>query len=359
MDTASWFRLSVIALALLGGCARLPKAKTHYYLATSTLNVQAVRVLACDKQTHIHVASSVTTTVTNSPDTKTGPSGGYAFDLSTLHSSFSDADITFVLTSDGRLETVNATSTGQGGATLKTVGSIAATLGIFGFGTSDKALKDACEIINKTNDGKPITLTYNTSFDATEAQEKGKSKQMDADPGSAYYATHLGQVIGNVRATIIGSTYLEAPVSDGIAHTAYDSSEDVIHARQPALLHFKVEAVDVLQSPGETTSKFVVPISDDKVVFAGFGNYYAIPVKKPAIFGTKTISAEFTDAGALKKIQYVSKTGAGGLLDSVDSVLTKRQEANAAKAKALKDEADVIAANQRLILCETKPEDCK
>jgi hypothetical protein len=363
MDKTSWFRVCAVSLVFLGGCSSLPASKVHYYLPASALTVELDRVVGCDKEHHIRVADAVTTSVSNTADRKLGP---MTFDLTKQHSQFADSDITFEFTKDSRLSSVNAVSTGQGGAIIKTIGLMAMTAVATALDGGDKPFDTACNAINN-GDGKPVTIVYKQTFTGAKLA-KGDPEGLVPDAESAYFAKNVNPVLGSPLVKISEVAPLSPPIipadgnSDGkvkIPSIRDTLPQDVIYARVPRFVQIEVTASGGAKYVSGTNPNGDTSIGKVSAVVAGDGDLYAIPVQKPRAFGYKKVAASFDDNGGLTKIEYAANAGAVSSLDAFNALLADRAGLDAAEAKAINDKTDILVANRRRITCETGSSDCK
>ena len=96
-----------------------------------------------------------------------------------------------------------------------------------------------------------------------------------------------------------------------------------------------------------------------KVLVAQIGTPYSVPIPKAAIFGKQEFAITIEESGVVSKIQYAKDTGAAQGLAVAGSLLDEFEKDSASeKANAIKAEADLIAAQQRLIRCQTNPANC-
>lgn len=388
MHRAAASLLCAITLVSVAGCASLPKDTYEtYYLTTTVVKFTVVRTVGCTEGNRMLAESSVIATPENSADL-TQPK---AFDLHSRHGRFVDSDVKFDRTDDGRLLGVNAVSTGQGGTVIKDVGSMLLTVAAAAAASEDKVPppdETACKDLKSAGETKPITLTYEGTLPQDWAKAKHSTTwQLDATEGSGYYADLLQSVLGTIVVAIDdqatnplpsivypipplecskkdgkfdtpaapSSTPLDAAASGQVCRE--DPKADhlaVIHARQPALVRLHVYAED-----GTLNGKRNDVLWTGTIPTAQLGTPYDIPLSPPRPFGGNTTALTFSDSGALTSIRYAVQSGAGQILDAADATLTKAQNEKATEAADLKAQADVIAQQQRVVLCKTSPKDCK
>src|SRR6187402_1851108 len=103
--------LTVIGLSsCLLGCAELPpKAVVGYYLPKARIQVTATETIACEGANHVTATFDVKPSISYFADTTQRRS----FSFNDFSNAFNDMDMTVDLTNDGRLQTINATETGE------------------------------------------------------------------------------------------------------------------------------------------------------------------------------------------------------------------------------------------------------
>lgn len=330
----------VIAFAsLLGGCAHLPNATIGYYLPTSDVSFKVIRTIACDAGGNPVIATAVTPTVRYFAN-KTGANAFKKVALTKLNGDFSDADVKFDFYEDGRLSAVNATSTGQGEAVLKTAITLTASAVKLGTMFALTLTPNECQQIKDFGGGKPLTVTYN----ATVALADGATTEITPDADSAFYADKFRAVLLPITAKVIGHTVPDKPVDFTPA-----TDDVVLDLQQPGMVHIALTVAGASKA-----------IWDDNLVVASVGTPYQLPVPRPATFGKKTLAVSFAESGAIKSVQFVSNTGTGQALNVASAGLTALQgDTTAQQAAEIKAQGDLIAAQQRLVACKADPTTCK
>lgn len=329
-----------LALAsMLGGCAHLPNATIGYYLPTSDVSFKVIRTIACDAGGNPIIATAVTPTVRYFAN-KADANAFKTVALTKLNGDFSDADVKFDFYEDGRLSAVNATSTGQGEAILKTAITLTATAVKMGTLVALTLTPSECQQIKDFGGGKPLTVTYT----ATVALADGAKTVIAPDADSAFYANTFKAVLLPITATVIGHTIPISPVDFTPA-----TGDVVLDLQQPGMIHIAL-----------TVDGATKPIWDDSLVSASVGTPYKLPIPRPATFGKKTLAVSFAESGAIKSVQFVSNTGTGQALNVASAGLTALQgDTTAQQAAQVKAEGDLIAAQQRLVACKADPTTCK
>lgn len=330
------------AASLLAGCAHLPEAKIHYYLATSTVTLKDIRTVACDAGGNVIVADAVTPTVTHRADAAHPQA---PIKLKNFKGDFADADLKFDFYEDGRLSGVNGSVTGQGDAILKTAITVATTAAKFAI-LGVAAGETPCDKIKKFAGDKPLTLTY--AVDINLAAPKDAAQLFVADAGSLYYVNEIA-ILGPISAAIKAKT----PGREPVEATANQSDFVLLPAQEPGQARIVVT----------TTSKDgVSKLWEGSLTVAadGYSTPYGLPLPRPAWFGKKVTAASFAESGALKSVEFSSTSGANGALGVAQAALTAAQgQSTADKAAEVKAQADLIAQQQRLVACMADKPGCK
>lgn len=331
--------LALVAI-WLGGCAHTPDITLGYYLPKSSVSFKVIRTIACDASDNPIVATAVTPTVKHSADM----SSRQTVALSGLRGTFSDSDVKLEYYEDGRLSGVNASSTGQGEAILKTAITLATA--VFGLDGGSRTHPAECAEIKTYGGGKPLAIINEGSVDLTKGQND--AQPIAPDTASAFYANRLKAILGGVCAHMAGSTTPQAPAQYQAA-----SGDVLLHLRQPGTASIKLTA-------GPTNGCEGTEIWNDSVPAAQFGTAYILPIPAAAIFGKQQFAVGITESGALKSVQYASNTGAGQVLNVGSTALTALQgDTTTQKLAEVKAEADLIAQQQRLVGCLADPTTCK
>lgn len=329
----------LIAGIALGGCARTPPVTLGYYLPKSNVSFKVIRTVACDAGDHPIIATAVTPTVKHMADM----SSPQTLPLNGLRGDFSDTDIKFEFYEDGRIAGVNASSTGQGEAILKTAITLASA--ILALDGGSPAFPVECAEIKTFGGGKPLTLTYEGTIDLANLDA---AQPLRADTASLFYASRFASILGGVCAYMTGSTAPQAPV--GFRAGARDV---LLHLRQPG-------AASIRLSAGPTNRCEGSEVWNDSVPIAQFGAPYDLPIPAAALFGKQQFAASITESGALKSVQYASNTGSNQVLNVGAAALTALQgDTTAQRLAEVKAEADLIAQQSRLVACRADPATCK
>lgn len=107
-------KLILLAIMFLTvGCSTLPNATVHYQHARTILTVESTQTVGCQKFGDDYVPHT-SATVTYTPKYVVDPNKGSQFSFASLNRYFSDGNATVSLTDDGRLSSINTSTTGVG-----------------------------------------------------------------------------------------------------------------------------------------------------------------------------------------------------------------------------------------------------
>jgi hypothetical protein len=317
-----------------------------YYPSRSNSNVTVTQTIDCNNdQSALIVLHSTTVNTLYSADYSKGP---YSVQIKKLDSFFADSDVGFNFFEDGRLKSINESTTGQGETILKSAIALGTALAPLGGGAAPaKGPVPECATVKSWGGDKPVTLIYTKNIDYGK-DDDGLPHNLDPAPGTAGLYTELNkrnqlpklQVIINQPSSIkSGASYISP--SSG-------SSDDVV-----LLTLQETENVQVdVKASGQA-------IWSGKITIPG-KNTYSLPISKAALFGKQTFSLTLSEAGAITQIEYGKNTGATGPLNVATSAATAAAPGSTAdKVAEIKAQADLIAQQQRLAGCEANPAQCK
>lgn len=325
--------------SLLAACARIPPVTIHYPLARSALHVEIVQTLGCDASNMPVVVNTVTPTMLHMADTRPGAKMG-SIDLSRIDGPLSNSELKTDFYADGRLKAINATTTGQGEAILKTAIEL---LSMAGEAPPQVDPKPICEKFRKAFADKTLTLTY----ELTHALEPG-------DELTEIKPEHASKAQYDRFKDLLGMFCLQVPRARPATKpaTATPGSGDVtVIARQPALVEAAVTVGSLADCAETVLWSGVVPAGQH-------GAEYAIPVPRAAFFGKQVFAASFEESGAMSSLQYNKETGAGQMLNVVQAGAKQIQTTDEERAAKLKAKADLIVAQQRMVRCQVNPSTC-
>ena len=353
------FSLSLFA----SGCARMPEMSVHYYLPVSKLHLEVIRTVTCDDRDNLLVASTVVPTVSHMAD-RSAPK---AVSVDKLDDYLSVSNLQFTFYEDGRLKSINTTSTGQGESIFKNVISLAQSAAGLDPGLQpfyQPPLIPRPESTGKPENGEPrsaecqyisarknstLTLRFEGSIDP-KCSDGRHPCTLDPREESKIHLNALKGNLGKVGEFAVYETYAatRAPTTQG-------SSTDA-------------SVLLALNAPSDVTVKVVMGKDTDTedswsgtFVMALPGSDYGIPIPKASVFGKQTFSLAVAPSGAVTELGYVKDAGvAQGIGVGQNLIDTFGPRAAALERLAiLKTEADLIAAQQRLVRCRADPATCK
>lgn len=338
------FRLiaSVLTIGLLAGCATIPDVTYSYYPTKWNTTVTVVQTVGCNtaKTTAVMLNTpSVATVYSSKTDEKP-----FQFKVRDLQSSYSDIDMTMMFTDDGRLKSINQSTTGQGESIIKSAVSLIASVGALAMinpsevSMPSKTILPECAQIDAWGGNKPVTLTYRAIINS---DNLNSTLPLDVAPESK----DLYQLLKNILPTLkvnVGN------VTDVFSGPSYDKkSNDVV------LLELqKIGSVEI----AITSSNSVDSFGFSRIVIPQDATY-KLPIPKASLFGKQSFALTLSESGAVTSVGYGKNVGTSGALNALSSIVGTQTVS--AEAAELKSQADLIAQQQRLVLCQTKPEQCK
>jgi hypothetical protein len=335
---SKYFLFCAIAAGLTA-CGSIPAAKMKYFNADSKVSFKIVRSVICDKNNLPLVANAVTPTVVHSASAQS-----QELDFGQLRGTFVDTDLKFEFYEDGRLKSVNASQTGQGEAVLKAATTLAGSIMALATNPPPSFITE-CAFIKSQAGDKPISLSYEGAVDTSKV---GSAQTIAPEASSYHYEQALRPAIGEICAVVRTTGKPVAPIiqpeSDPLV---------TLHARQPgwAEIAIMTKTIDGCAS---------TPLWAGRINIAQLGVEYLIPIPKPTFFGKQTFGVGFQESGALGSLQYTSSGGAAQMLGGANSLVTFAQgESTAQKVAGVKADADLIAQQQRLLMCMADPKTCK
>ncbi len=335
--------LAALSLCLASGCASLPDVTVTYFAPKSRTTLTVTQSMDCNKEhTAVFVVSSVSATTTFVAD-RTRP---YSVSYKAFDKTFADVDMAISLTEDGRLKSINANSTGQGEAILKSAAAFALEViaftarGILEGGRPRIRLKE-CDIIAAWGNDKGVTLVYGGALDNGATRGDG---QLTVEPGSS----DLHGLLKKQLPAYIVRTAQASPTAP-VTSPGPAREDDSIWLQFPNAGRAKVEVLSSTESATNSiwTSSVPVTVQGD----------HRLPIPKPALFGKQTFSLVLSDSGGVSSVGYGKGAGLAGALNAGSALLATHETA-AEQAAQLRAQADLIAQTQRLARCKAKPDTC-
>lgn len=333
----------VAGTLLTSGCASLPDATITYYSPVSSASLTVLQTVSCQNVSNPIIVSGLKSEVFYSAN-KSKP---HTLNLNDLDTFYSSGDVAVSLTNDGRLQGFNSSSKGEGGAVIETSVDI---LKSFIKIAKSETVSGACGKINAMA-GKvkgvqqPMSFTRkaSVSFKNDKTIAVGDFKLVGY-PKSFY--DQVKPVLGDLSVeTSVDSKYF-ADIQPVVKNNDEGESLTLL---QPATVPLKVTLTTKVD---KTLFTSYIPVPQ-------WGQQYTLPIPKPPMFGTNKVEISINDSGTLKTIKYGKESGVGALGSSLGKLHESLEETDSEKAAKIKAEADVLAQQQRLVICQTSPKDCK
>ena len=408
------FVFAIVLAGTLAGCATLPPVTQSYYHPRALTKLVITQALACSAD-HKKIISVVNIAQQTAYDADlTAPAAH--IDFSNYGGSLKDADLALSLTQDGRLAGINAATSGNATAILKSAtaigvsmaapGAIGGDLFAFhmalpGFGQKTKE-EQACDLIADfagiatpaggvgaggapKPDAKAVTITYTVFL---RYWSDASTVYADPDTTTDYPQLHFD---GNGKPQNPGATLT----------VLHDYTSDAIYVPLqkifPSLFKFDVK-VDHTSGPlpapvwvtGKMRSVHGVPIPphgfaaielngvrDAVLIVDGPKSprgpereiwrasvpipvqdlSYTVLVPRGRAFGKQKFALELSDFGSVTKLEYGNNSGAPEVFD-LGSAVAKALPSDASRAAAVQSEADLKGQLERLALCEADATKC-
>ena len=337
---------SAAAILLLGcvGCAHTPDVTMQYYLSAAKVTFKVTRTIACDAANNKVISTGdATPTVQHYADRDAEVQ---TVAIAPLKSLFANTDVKFEFYEDGRLKGINESTTGQGENILKTALSIASALRTRSAGLETKDAAADCAAILKVGKQSPISLVYQGEV---KVEKTGKQKLEGDSMTKGYLALLPKGAVDDVCAVVDQKKveHATAPVK-----YAKQDGDVLVPMRQPAYVGIRIAASSNPDcSEGDT-------IWEGRVLAGQKGEPYFLPIPKAVMFGKQTFNLAVGESGAVTLIQYATEVGTGQVLNVISSGLDMLQNEDTKRANAARAEADLIAAQQRLVKCRADPKNC-
>lgn len=327
--------VTMLFAALLTACATVPDVTYRYYPAKSTTHVSVIQTVGCSADHTIKIAlHTPAVTTTYSSDLDKTP---FEIRIKDLGGWFADTDMSMALSDDGRLKAIGQSATGQGENIIKSVVTLVAAVAAMGGGGPPKPYEE-CTLIDKWGGGKPVTLNYKTVIFA------GKSDvvlEPTKDSEALYNEIKAG--LPRLEATATSAKFVDTRATYNAPPSG--RSDRVV------LMKLQKTAYSEVSISADGTK-----IGDSRI-FVPTPEVFELPIPKAALFGKQSFSINVSDSGALTSVAYGTTAGAAGVMNALGSIASTQTEAT--KAAELKAEADIMAQQQRIVVCQTNRDECK
>ncbi len=292
MNKMKWPICSIVFL--VAGCASTPDVVYKYYPSQAHSTVTVTQTIDCtsDKTALVVVSTPALNTLYTADYSQT-PNSVRVKDLA---GAIADSDLSFNFFDDGRLKSVNASTTGQG------------------------------EALGQIVDFK-----------------KAAPVDLEPTPQSAPLWGLLKNQLSKLAVFVRGQS-----VNDSGAF--YEGAEGNRDAILLTLQRTANVQVDVLARGSSIfNTNIALPLSAT----------YKLAIPKAAVFGKQSFSLTLAESGAVTSVDYGKLSGASGALNAATSAAgAVAPESTANRAAEVKAQADLIAQQQRLVRCQAQPDKC-
>jgi hypothetical protein len=297
-------------LLLLGACASTPDVVIQYYPAKSVTTFTTTQNLACTQdQMTLVVTNTVSASTEYSADTSKPP---HSVRIKDLDNEFADASLSVELFGDGRLKSINASSTGEGQAVISAAAGLAGMMAPM-VGSSPGAgprKLPVCAVLKNWSDGK-AALSFVKSLDVAQLPQASPVPLNDEnaavnDPGLygriSGYLPRVMLLLSEKTSVPRAATYNARDPHNTISLTLRDTSRIVA-----TFLSEDQTGQHLLGS-----KSFIVPGPGD----------YVLPIPKAALFGGETFSIALSESGAVASISYGKTSGAAAAVGATQSAVS-------------------------------------
>jgi hypothetical protein len=339
--------LFLLPALVLAGCATLPPVALRYYAPRAAPTVAVERSLVCDKSRDtVLVADVVDIGVTYSADLRR------PYVLHFGNAGVGTAEIGVNLSADGRLLAVNSAVDGVADSAIRPAFNLA-VLALRGAGALATPPSAACDVLARLAGDKPLTLHYTIELDSAGA---GTASALPLRASAASRA--LDQQLAALALpplTVSASVTPLAPAAaaEGSAIVPDDSEPGA--GGSPALLLPATAALRLIVRSGDE-------VIAERTLTVPAPGAWRLPLPAPILLGKQDMALTLSDAGAVTSLHYGKSSASAGLAAGFyagAASLAAGASTPSDAAAALKAQADLIVQQQRLLLCQARPADCK
>lgn len=300
---------------LLAACASTPDVTYTYYPSRSNMAVAATETVSCkpnlaDVNFSFSSTPTLTTTYAADHDSVLG-----TLRPKTLDGSLSDSDVALKWFDDGRLQSVNSSSTGEASAIVSSAIKLAGPLGALGGGGgAHVVLGSPCDILTKYT--KETSLSFNFNYNIRLEHKIGQTVPlMPTSYPDAYSALALANP-DLALAVKVHTSKLNDPAAVPTPGADMSGTESLTLQRTA-----DVQA-DLLVGK-QVLAQGIYQIPTD--------GRYSVPIPKGVAFGTIKFALSLNEAGAVTNIEYNKTNGLSQALDTATSIAQAVAPAPAAK----------------------------
>lgn len=358
---------ALAGVAMLGGCASTPDVTLNYRLAQWELAIAVVHTITCSSDGKAMIVDRSATAVPVFRARLTG--NAESLKLRALDSVFADFDLKVEFTEDGRLKSINQSTTGQGEAVLKAAVSAAGVLSAatMPLTTVAKAVEvrgaDAKRLSHSNSTADPDKvckaiaeripvatgrlLQVSLTQTATPTEANTKQSLEFASDYQRTVSTALAQAGLNLGVQYVLSRDQDSPENlQPVAAASPEVDGNEVALRLQRLRGWALKVSDVY---GDLlVRQLALPAAET----------FAVPIPKSALFGKQGFNLALAESGRIVSIGYNRGQGVTNALGALGAAAGAETTFDNSKAAALKAAADLVAAHQRAAKCALTPDKC-
>jgi hypothetical protein len=338
--------LFLLPALVLAGCAALPPVALGYYAPRAATTVAVERSLVCDKgRGTVLLADAVDIGVTYSADLRRR----YVLHLG--NAGVGAAEIGVKLSADGRLLAVNSAVDGVADSAIRPAFNLA-VLALRGAGAQATPPSAPCDLLARLAGDKPLTLHYTIELDSAGA---GTASALPLRASAASRA--LDQQLAALALPPLTVSANVTPLAPAAAEGAVivpDGGEGGA-GDPPALLLPATAALHLVVRSGDEAIA-------ERMLTVPAPGAWRLPLPSAILLGKQEMSLTLSDAGAVTSLHYGKSGASAGLAAGFyagAAGLAAGAPTPSDAVAALKAQADLIFQQQRLLLCQARPADCK
>jgi len=358
--------VAVATMPFFGGCASIPDITVNYRPVKWALLVTVAHTITCNRDGSVAIVERGATFTpiysAASIDSR------YQIQLKNLDRYFADVDIAVALTDDGRLKSINQSTTGQGEAIVKSAIAAVATV---------SAQPLTTPLVAQPKAG--VNLFRHNVFEQQAQDAKSTTVCGIVSKYSVVAADKLPQV------SLVQTALVNPASGSSVNAKPSKDQEALLNELRAAALDLKAEVTTALgkeelqpiAKPADTVASDEVPLTLQRMVTLSASvkdvqgiigsksipvattDTFAVPIPKAALFGKQSFSLVLAESGRITNIGYGRITGVPGALGAVTAVAGAETTEDNIEAAAMKAAADLIAQQQRYNNCKLKPSECK
>ncbi|NNC46856.1 MAG: hypothetical protein HKO13_00280 [Sphingomonas sp.] len=336
---------TLVAMLTLGACASTPPIKVTYFQPQATLKVKVIETLACRNDVPFSIASAILT-----PEYEAGDNH-HSFNLDDLDGPLSNTDAEVQFYDDGRLKSINATSTGVGPEILSA--ALKLPLPVSLAKNVDKSAQDAnkamCNAIALEDPkGKVVNLNYGGTlvFGSTPPND-AVATILEPNNASVQLAGRIGY---SFVEPVVNVVYVAPTSVQRIQHRGTEAKDPYLKLLHPSVSRVEVGHVAFMEARVLTRAQMRVP---------QWGREYMLPLPKAVWAGEQKLSLTLSPGGEVTSFGAKKTTGTAAVLGSITETYDRFNQTDSEEAAAINAETDVLAAHARRVRCESDPAACE